>query len=133
MASQHPFPWSWRTYYTVPNTAGFIVGASAAMKKIRNRAPLTEKPALVFTSNGDDVLNADEVEKFSTRISVDRELMRLQYNGHDVFLAVDEEDEQFAIEHARKWMSCSLLGDTSQCTYNEPIEEEPWWKIFWPF
>lgn len=36
VSNLHPFPWSWRPRYRIPATAGFVAGASATQRKVRN-------------------------------------------------------------------------------------------------
>lgn len=117
LQSQHPLPWTWRIRYHVPATAGFVVGTTAVQRKLKNSAPIVTsgKPILVTTSNGDDVLDTNEIGKYSKWISDGRQLIRFDYNMHDVFLGLDKEDETLAIDFVQQWLACEFLGNPSKC------------------
>lgn len=112
LTTVHPTPWKWRRNYAIANTAGFVQGVSKAFRKFKFKAPLVrDVPVLVLTSSyGDTILDTQDIEEYSRKyVSRDRELVKFKYNYHDVFFAVDYEEEVEAIVKVREWIGQNII------------------------
>lgn len=105
--SQYYFNWDSRPLYRVPMTGDFEKGVTAVHRKLEDwhdkKKPVTNKPFLVVTSRGNDVLKSVETISRADWIGPQRTEVELNDNGNDVFLSQDTADTTLAL-------TCAKLG-----------------------
>jgi alpha-beta hydrolase superfamily lysophospholipase len=97
--------------YQVPVTAGFAEGANKVHVKLRALKDegriLSAGPALVLSSDADDVLDAEDIAMMERVISADVTTKRFAANSHDVFVSDDPADNDAALAQLDAWIAAS--------------------------
>jgi len=96
--------------YRTPLTAGFVKACTDVYERVdacykdAKQPPITDKPFLVMTSRGDDVLVAEETVSSAEKIGPRRTVIEMSNGRHDVMLSSEPPVVNAALQYLRAWM-----------------------------
>jgi alpha-beta hydrolase superfamily lysophospholipase len=108
-----------RPMFRVPVTAGFakwvtgMHGRIEAHAKDKSAPPITDRPFLMITSKGDDVLVADETISRAEWIGPRRTTVDVPNASHDVLLSCEKRVVDAALGYVRTWLEQEGFGSGS--------------------